>query len=314
MTDTIFERVLITGGTGFIGLNLISELLTIGCSPTVLTRNKQNNPLSEIQRKKTNLIELDITNYDSLKNFIFDFRPTLIINLAATLGRDDASGEMLYKVNYKAVENLLEASLAAQVRRILLFGSADEYGYRPIPQAEDLSLSPNSPYAVLKARINEFARQMYRKNGLPIVILRPFTVYGMGQPKGMFLSDAISCALRNLPFEMSEGRQMRDYIFISDFVRAIMLACRAPGIEGEVFNVGSGQAFLLREIARRVWEIIGADDSLLKIGARTASLAELHDTCADIAKVKLTLGWQPQVSLDEGLRLTIKSVEEKNRT
>lgn len=311
MTDTIFERVLITGGTGFIGLNLISELLAINCSPTILTRDEQINTLSETQREKSNLIELDITDYAALKGFILDFRPTLIINLAATLGRDDAGAETLYKVNYEAVENLLEASQAARVKRILLFGSADEYGYQPIPQTENLSLAPNSQYAVLKARINEFARQMYQKNGLPIVILRPFTVYGTGQPKGMFLSDAIECALHNLPFEMSEGRQKRDYIFISDFVRAILLASRTPRIEGEVFNVGSGEAFPLREIARRVWEISGADASLLKIGARTASLAELHDTCADIGKAETSLGWRPTVSLNDGLHLTIKSIKEK---
>jgi nucleoside-diphosphate-sugar epimerase len=311
MRNSIFERTLITGGTGFIGSNLISELLAINCSPTVLTRNKQEKVDSNFQNKKPTLIELDITDYAAVRKFVLDFRPTLIINLAATLGRDDASGQAIFKVNYEAVENLLEASLTAKVKRIILFGSADEYGYQPISQSEDLALLPNSPYAVSKARMTELAGKLFKQSGVPVVVLRPFTVYGMEQPKGMFLSDAIRCALENLPFEMSEGIQKRDYIFISDFVRAIMQASQSPDIEGKVFNIGSGQAFPLREIAKKVWEITGADKSLLKIGARTAVLSELHDTCADITKAEALLDWQPEVTLDDGLRETIKSIREK---
>lgn len=311
MTESIFERTLITGGTGFIGSNLTAELHAIDCSPTILTRYRQKITLFDSQKKKSSFVELDITDYAAVKNFILSFRPTLIINLAATLGRDDASGQTLYKVNYEAVENILEASLEAKVRKIILFGSADEYGYQPTPQSEELPLAPNSPYAILKARMNVTALKMHEERGLPVVILRPFTVYGMEQPKGMFLSDAIGCALQNQKFEMSDGKQKRDYVFISDFVVAILRACSTPSIEGEVFNIGSGHAFSLRVIAEKVWEITGADHSLLKIGARTASVSELHDTCADITKAKRLLDWQPKVSLEEGLKQTINSIKNK---
>ncbi len=314
MTDEIFERVLIIGGTGFIGSNLVSELLRSGCSPTVLTRNKDRHKFPENIKKKITLVELDITDYSSTKSFILHFRPTLIINSAATLGLEDTNGKTVYRINYEAVKNLLETSLAAKVKKIILFGSADEYGYQPIPQNENLPLRPNSPYAASKAEMTNLALEMYKSDGLPVVILRPFTVYGMAQPKGMFLSDAIRCALENRVFEMSEGKQMRDYIFISDFVRAIMSAIRTPNIEGEVFNVGSGQAFPLREIAEKVWEISGADASLLKIGARKASLSELHNTCADITKTEKFLNWQPKITLADGLNQTIKSIKENFKT
>ncbi|HXH70379.1 MAG TPA: NAD(P)-dependent oxidoreductase [Pyrinomonadaceae bacterium] len=314
MINEIFERALIIGGTGFVGSNLVSELLRSGFSPTVLTRNKERHKLPENLKKKTSLVELDITDYSSTKSFILDFRPTLIINSAATLGLEDINGKTVYDINYEAVKNLLETSLAAKVKKIILFGSADEYGYQPIPQNENLPLRPNSPYAVSKARMTNLARQMYENERLPVVILRPFTVYGKEQPKGMFLSDAIRCALGNRSFEMSEGKQKRDYIFISDFVRAIMSAIRTPDIDGEVFNVGSGQALPLREIARKVWEVSGADGSLLKIGARSASLSELHDTCADITKAEKFLNWQPNISLEDGLNQTINSIKENSKT
>lgn len=313
MIDEIFEKVLIIGGTGFIGSNLVSELFKAGCSPTVLNRNKERHNFPEDIKKKITHIELDIKDYAATRDFILNFRPTLIINSAATLGLEDANGKIRYDINYEAVKNILETSLAARVKRIFLFGSADEFGRQPTPQNENLPLRPASPYAVSKVEIANLARQMYENERLPVIILRPFTVYGMAQPKGMFLSDAIRCALENRLFEMSEGIQKRDYIFISDFVRAMMNAIETPNIEGETFNIGSGQAYPLREIARQVWKISGADSALLKIGARSASPAEMHDTCADITKAEKILNWQPRVALTDGLNQTIKSIRENSK-
>ncbi|MEO6590069.1 MAG: NAD(P)-dependent oxidoreductase, partial [Pyrinomonadaceae bacterium] len=256
-------------------------------------------------------VELDIADFAATRNFILNFRPTLIINSAATLNLEDSNGKLDYRINYEAIKNILETSLAAKVNKIILFGSADEYGYQPTPQNENFPLSPNSPYAASKAELTKLALEMYKNEKLPVVVLRPFTVYGKAQPKGMFLSDAIRCVLKNEPFEMSEGRQKRDYLFISDFVRAIISAIRTPAIEGEVFNVGSGQAFPLREIAEKVWSICGANHSSLKIGARKVSVSELHDTCADITKAEKFLKWQPTTSLTDGLNQTIKSIKEK---
>ena len=314
MINKVFERVLIIGGTGFIGSNLVSKLIESGCSPTVLSRNKDKNNLPENLKNKASLVELNIENLSSTKNFILDFSPTLIINSAATLNLEDINGKPVYRTNYEAVRNLLEASLVANVKRIILFGSADEFGNQPIPQNENLSLQPNSRYASSKAEQTNLAVQMYKNAGLPVVILRPFTVYGMAQPKGMFLSEAIKCALENKCFEMSEGNQIRDYIFISDFVRAVMNAILTPNIEGETFNIGSGRATPLKEIAEKVWEITRADTSLLKIGARKTSFAELHNTCADISKAENVLIWHPTVSLEDGLIRTIKSIKESLKT
>jgi nucleoside-diphosphate-sugar epimerase len=310
MINEIFQRALIIGGAGFIGSHSVAKFIEAGCYPTVLTRNKCTNELLENLKHKTSLIEIDLTNLPATKDFILNFRPTLIVNAAATLGLEDTDTAHITCTNYKAIKNLLETSLAAKVKRIILFGSADEFGNHPIPQSETLPLQPESRYAAAKAEVTKLAVQMYKKDGLPVVILRPFTVYGTGQPKKMFLSDAIRCALENKSFEMSEGKQKRDYIFISDFVRALMSAIQTPNIEGEAFNIGSGLATPLSEIAKKVWQITDADISNLKIGARKASLAELHDTCADITKAGKVLNWLPTTSLEDGLNQTIKSVRE----
>lgn len=313
MINEILERPLIIGGTGFIGSNITAELVKLGCQPTVVSRNNARHNLIGEAESRTNFIELDMRNTVLTKEFILDLQPTLIINAASTFGLEDYNGQSARQINFDAYQNLLESALAARTSRIILFGSADEYGYQPTPQNENLTLNPNSPYANSKAEVTQLVKQMYEAQNLPAVILRPFTVYGTAQPKGMFLSDAIRCALDNELFEMSEGKQLRDYVFIADFVRAVICAVNAVGIEGQVFNIGSGTARPLREIAKKVWEISGADQALLKIGARKASISELHNTCADISKAADVLKWQPEISLEEGLNQTIRSIKNQRK-
>lgn len=310
MIDEMFERTLIIGGTGFIGANLLSEIMRIGGQPTVLTRKEIPRQLSSRLNRKVHSVKIDIRDFEATQKFLKKYKPTLIINAASAHGLENTKTGNNDEINRRAILNILESANRVKTRRIILFGSADEYGYQPIPQKENFALEPNSAYARAKAEITHLAQKMYREEKLPVVILRPFTIYGIDQPPGMFLSEAIKCALSGNSFEMSEGKQKRDYIFISDFVNAVMKAICTSGIEGEVFNIGSGRAFPLKEIALKIWEISGADKSVLKIGARTAGLSELHDTCADISKAKRILQWQPAVTLEDGLTETIKSTRE----
>jgi nucleoside-diphosphate-sugar epimerase len=163
-------------------------------------------------------------------------------------------------------------------------------------------------YAISKNKAVKYALSLHEKYNLPVVILRPFTVYGIGQPAKMFVSQAIECAVKGIPFEMSKGMQKRDLLFITDFVNAIMKALTVKNIEGEVFNVGSGRAIALKELAKKIWMMAEADERLLKIGARFTKENELHDTQADISKIKAILNWEPHISLDEGLMSMINKV------
>ena len=122
----------------------------------------------------------------------------------------------------------------------------------------------------------------------------------------MFIAQAVECAVKKLPFAMSEGFQKRDLVFVTDFADAMMKALAADNGDGEVYNVGSGKAIALRDLAVKIWNLAGADLNLLKIGARAAAAGELHDTQADIAKITEVLGWNPKISLDDGLRTLIR--------
>ena len=166
---------------------------------------------------------------------------------------------------------------------------------------------PVSDYAVSKNKAVEYALSLCENRDLPVVIVRPFTVYGIGQPARMFVSQAVKCAVKRTPFEMSPGKQKRDLLFVTDFVNAIIKLLAADNTVGEIYNVGSGEAIALVNLAEKIWEIAGADIELLRIGARPTNENELHDTHADVSKITRTLGWKPTVSLDEGLRLVIEN-------
>jgi nucleoside-diphosphate-sugar epimerase len=120
----------------------------------------------------------------------------------------------------------------------------------------------------------------------------------------MFIAQAVEAVVRNLPFRMSHGEQRRDLLYVDDLVCGLIAAATVPGIEGRIINLGSGQPVRLRDVAKRIWQLVDSSAPLL-IGARSATMEQLHDTWADISLARELLDWEPQIDLDNGLRETI---------
>jgi len=309
MVDNIFdEKILVTGGTGFLGRNVVGGLLSKGLTPTVLTRNSQTKVFGKA-RTNLNLVEIDLFDYALLSDFLKKFQPDRIIHLAGYTYQTDEHPDVFKKFNYEATVNLLEAAAAVKVKRIIIIGTADEYGFQNCPHVETMSTMPVSEYAVSKNKAVNHALSLHSTNNLPVVVLRPFTIYGINQPAKMFVAQAVECAVKNIQFAMSKGEQKRDLLFVTDFVNAIIKLLTIEGVEGEIFNVGSGKSIALRKLAEKIWKIAGADEELLRIGARQTGKNELHDTQADNSKIRAWLNWEPKISLDEGLRRVIGQVK-----
>lgn len=299
---------MITGGTGFLGKHLINALTSKNIFPTLLVRNVQNNVFDDFG-KKLNLVEGDLLDFDSIKNLLDKIQPDVIIHLAGCAFQKSETDDLFERLNFEATANLLELANRQKVKRFIFTGTADEYGFQPAPQSETTEEKPVSAYAVSKNKAVQYALKLYYENYFPVTILRPFTIYGINQPARMFVSQAIDCAVRGIDFEMSEGLQKRDLLFVSDFVNAIIKLLEADEISGEIYNVGSGRNIALKDLALTVWKIAGANEKLLKIGARKTQASELHNTQADITKISKKIDWQPEVSLDEGLKLIIEKAK-----
>jgi dTDP-glucose 4,6-dehydratase len=294
--------VAITGAGGFLGRHLARTLIAQGVNPLLLVHSPTEHEVAAHVRQAT----LDLTERRAVDEVLEREKPQTIFHLAGTrgLGVGALTWSHCVELNVASTVHLLESAQRHGVERIVIIGTADEYGNQPGPLSEKLPLAPASPYAVSKAVATELARAMYTRDRCPVVILRPFTVYGPGQPANMFVSEAVDCAVRGLPFRMTEGRQRRDLIYVDDAIGAFIAAAEAPGVEGQIINIGSGEAHALRDIAQLIWRLSGTDAPLM-MGARSAGATELHDTWADITRAEEMMGWRPQVPLEEGLKRMI---------
>lgn len=305
------ENIVITGATGFIGRHLTSRLVAMGYSPTLLVRNWRNDELAARWGQSVSWLPLELTDDHAVDEALFDLRPSLLFHLAGTRGRGVTNAALLCaEMNVCATVGLLAAASLAQAKRIVIMGSAEEYGQQPVPFHEALPLHPTSPYGVSKAAATNFAQTMYQRDGCPVVILRPFTAYGPGQPADMFIADAVYSAVRNVPFKMSHGEQRRDLIYIEDVVDALLAAADMPGIDGRVINIGAGQAYKLRDVAALIWKLTETKAPLL-IGARQNATDQFSDTWADITLARQLLDWEPTTNLMTGLQATIRHAEEE---
>ncbi len=292
------------------GSSVIKVLISKGVLPTITVR-KLSKYSGRFDENKVRRVEIDLLDGKQVERLFQERQFDRIVHLAGTTGRKLNRKDDLGEINYAATAQILDLAAQSGVRRIVITGTADEYGSQPAPQSENLLAQPVTEYARSKNEAVNHALSLYEKYRLPIVVLRPFTVYGIGQPERMFISQAVDCAVKNIGFEMSQGVQKRDLLFVEDFADAMMKALTADGIDGEIFNVGSGKSFALAEIAEKIWRLAGAHPNLLKIGARRTDAHELYDTEADISKISRVLQWQPKVSLDEGLKYIVESFGRK---
>ncbi len=299
--SSVPNKALVTGAGGFIARHLIAALETGGCRVTGV----DSRPADQGQRET---VCADICDTGAMTDLMVRERPDAVFNLAAVLGRDEG-GQALRScitVNLEGALTVARTAAAAGVKRIVLMGSAEELGEQPGPHDEDMAAQPLSPYGISKAAMTWMALATYRELGAPVVVMRPTTVYGPGQPEALFVSQAVRAAVGGQRFEMSAGTQCRDMVFVSDVVRALVAAATAPDVAGQIINVASGQPRALRDVAARIWELSGTEAELV-VGAIDADQAQKADTWGDPSKAERLLSWSAETGIDEGLEATIEA-------
>ena len=289
MPNPEIGRILVTGGTGFIGRYVVGRLIAEGIRPVVTTFKKTQQENSQIDVEV-----LDLTDASQVNNLINNYNPQIVLHLAGvTPGHSDPTGRIYHDVNFTGTVNLLNALKGTSASRVILLGSASEYGNQAIPFTEAMPLRPVSDYAVSKVEANRYAVEMNLASGLPVTILRVFTAYGFDQPDKMFLSQLLNHALLNRNFKMSDGEQKRDFVHVDDVSSAILVAMTAENVIGRVINLAGGRGIALKDIARHVWKICKADPELLEIGALEKARDDCFNTEADISLAAEILNWHP---------------------
>jgi UDP-glucose 4-epimerase len=314
MTNPVFERMLVTGGTGFIGRYLLDLLASGGCRPLVTTVDPFEPKVPGMDH-----ITVDLTDAAATNDLIDNCKPRYVIHLAGTTGHNDPTGTICQRVNFDATVNLITSLNRIDVERFVMLGSAAEYGDQQIPFQEDMTPRPVSQYAISRARASEHALDMHAKNGFPVTVLRVFSAFGYGQPRNMFLSQLITHGLLNKTFMMSDGRQKRDFVYVKDVAAAIKASLTSDRANGRIINIGSGKGSPLKDVAQAVWNICAANSDNLEIGALDKTGDDAFDTEADISLAAEILDWRPTASLLDGsaasaeLKETIRKMKENLR-
>lgn len=296
------KRVLITGGFGFVGGHLRAALERRDARVFVLDKNPRALPSRDIY-------DCNVCDGTNLNRALRVISPQVVFHLAARIER---SGEFtalrgMIETNLTGTLNLLDGLRShPECEAIVLAGTAEEYGRASLPFTEVLREGPVTPYSYSKLCATQLGQLAWRLYQLPVTVLRATLAYGPGQEGDMFLPSLIRTLLRDEPFPMTGGEQTRDFVYIDDLVEAYLLAGATPAARGEVFNIGSGQAQRLRDVAVKVARALGREH-LLEIGRRPYRPAEVMQYEVDISKARRVLGWAPKISFEEGLRKTIEA-------
>lgn len=302
-------RYVVTGGAGFIGSHLARALVAKKL-PVVIIDNFSTSDGSSLNDLvgRIRIIKEDVRDYAAMRRLL---QPgDVIFHLAAmpsvTRSLDDPLGTM--DVNVQGTISVLKAAADAGVAKVVYATSSSVYGDTPVlPQREDFPPRPLSPYAVSKYTGEQLLRVFARVYGLATVGLRYFNVFGPGQKSdpgtGAVIPQFINFMLQGKqPVIYGDGRQTRDFVYVSDVVNANLLAAAAPVGDGSVFNIARQEQHSLNELVQVLQDIIGVK---LPPVYRAERPGEIRHSCADITAARRRLGYRPEVGFAEGLRRTV---------
>jgi nucleoside-diphosphate-sugar epimerase len=295
--------VLITGGTGFLGLHLTRRLAELGAQVTVgLCEDDDPDRVAALPETVDARVG-DVRNISQLRRLVEDATPGYVFHMAA-VGVNDPfiAEEMALGVNVGGTINILRAlwdNTTHAVQRIVVAGTSNEYGKAG-------ELDPGNTYAASKVAAWAFCRMYYRVYGTPVVVARPFNVYGPGQMQNSLIPTAIQAALDGQDFPMTPGRQRRDFIFVDDAVNGFLAIAAAPGIEGKSFDLGTGQATTVQDVVERIFALCGGAGQP-QVGALAYRPGVVWESVADADRTKQSTGWQARIGLAEGLEITVNS-------
>ena len=307
-----------TGGGGFIGSHLAGRLLRDGYEVRVLdnfaTGRREN--LLDIW-DDIELVEGDMQSYERVHNAVRGCQVVAHLAALPSVPRSVQDPLTSNATNVTGTLNVLLAARDADVGRLIYSSSSSVYGANPdLPKREEQPTLPISPYAVAKLAGEGYCRAFFDVFGLETVALRFFNVFGPGQDPLSQYAAVIPRFITSLldgkpPTIYGDGEQSRDFTYVDNVLDGVTRALSTPGNGGKVFNVATGHGVTLNELARLLAEIIGSDIEPVYEQARPG---EVRHSEADVARAREAFGFEPAISIEDGLARTVESFERKAPT
>jgi len=301
---------LVTGGAGFIGSNIVEQLVNRGEKVRILDNFSTGKRENIVKFKDSiELIEGDLRNLEIVKRVMAGVDFVLHQGALPSVQRSIEDPLTTTKVNILGTLNILSGALEGKVKRVVYASSSSVYGDTPtLPKKEGMKTNPQSPYAVTKLIGEEYCRIYYSIYGLETVCLRYFNVFGPRQDPGSqyaaVIPKFITLMLKGKsPPIYGDGEQSRDFTFIDNVVEANLQACKTKGTPGEVFNIACGKKVTINELVERLNKIL---QTRIEPAYQSPRKGDVRHSLADISQARKTLRYSPEIGFDEGLEKTVQ--------
>ena len=297
------KRVLVTGAGGFIGSFLARRLIACGAEVFAAVQAKEH--ANRLRDTAVQLHEGDLTDAAAARKILSDTRPDIVFNTASSVNteRDFKLLDSIVQRTYCLTHNVLVASIAVSVERFVQFGSIDEYGTAKAPFRESTREEPYSPYSLGKVMATHEVLTVGRMVGMNTSVVRPAATFGPGKD-GMLIPNLIRSGLEGKDFDMNQGEQVRDLIYIDDLALGVLAVGASEHARGEIFNLGSNRGYRVREVADMVNEAMG-NPIKIHFGAQPYRPLDPMEFYMDSSKARNVLGWEAKTELKEGIDKTV---------
>ena len=309
-------KVLVTGGAGFIGSNLVRRLLERGDEVRVLDNFSTGNR-ANLDGLDLEVVEGELRSYERVHNAV---RGTEVVYHLGALGSVPRSGQDPLTSSAVNVEGTLNVLLAARdegVRRVVYSSSSSVYGSRgALPSSEDAAPDPLSPYGVAKLAAERYCISFSRVyESFESVVVRYFNVFGPRQsPSSQYAGVVplfITAIAEGRPAKIEgDGEQRRDFTYVENVVDGTLRAGDTPAVSGMIFNLAASSPASVNELADAIGRILGKPVERLAAAPRAG---DIRDSWADVSAARERLGYEPTVEFEEGLRRTIEHLERRRR-
>jgi dTDP-glucose 4,6-dehydratase len=301
------NKVLVTGGAGFVGSTLVRKLLDKNYQVTILddlsTGHSENLPKS----KKLKLIEGDVRNFNLISKVIRHYPYVVHLASQAFIPFSYQMPLQVAEVNALGSINILTACKDSTVKRLVHISSSEVYGpAQYTPMNEKHPLHPYSTYSVAKAVADLWAQSFFWEHRLPVVILRPFNTFGPRESLPYFIPEMIRQSLKEPKIQVGNLETSRDFTYIEDTANAMVKALETENIEGEIINIGTGQAHKMEDILTLIKKETGAQEKPVVLDKNRLRPRDVEILVTDNTKAKKTLGWKPTTTFEHGIQKTIK--------
>jgi len=308
------KKVLVTGAGGFIASHLVERLVSEGAQVRAFVRYNSRNDVGMLKQissdvfSQLEIMHGDLRDVEAVRNAVKGVDTVFHLGALIAIPYSYVNPREVFDVNVMGTMNVMMAARDFGVRRVVHTSTSEVYGtaqYVPIDEAHPLQ--GQSPYSASKIGADKIAESFYRSFEVPVVTLRPFNTYGPRQSARAVIPTIITQALTSDEVKLGSLDPSRDFTFVVDTANGFLRVAEAENVSGEEINLGNDNTIRIGDLVEKICSIIGKNPKIVLDAQRIRpGKSEVMKLWASNEKAKRMIGWEPRISLDEGLRATIE--------